>query len=303
MSVTTFDVPTQWFCSIGVYGAVLSFLLYVIYENKVILHRSAPLPFLSCLAFSLALRICWMFPKAYDVDGELAVKLSSRFSTLIQFTAITLLVQGWYMSMQLSSSSLTQVPRVRAFFFTLNALFYIAVLGTTRESENNMTSVVGVDEAYRVNSALLVVAFVCVFLFILVYGRRLEKMVRATSLSPEAKQTALPKIIAISWSLLFCFSLRAAAFLHTPVTGRYTIGILWMDLSSYPWCFYHIPELVPAVIIGTTMLSDRHEKGLKVWIKKKCCGGGEEDKKSADNGIRINDRYEGGGEDEVRNVV
>jgi hypothetical protein len=148
-----------------------------------------------------------------------------------------------------------------------------------------------VNELYRINSALLTFSFFFIFGGALLYGRKLKALLSqpqtrvargsttTTASAKEAdniKNVVLPKIIATSWSLFICFSIRAVVSSYTPITGEHSTPWQTIDTIIYPLCFYHVPELIPAFIIGVSFLSSVHEKSLKVRVRKLIagCGGG-----------------------------
>ncbi|GMI48934.1 hypothetical protein TrCOL_g8799 [Triparma columacea] len=212
---------------------------------------------------SMLFRSIWMFSKASETDGMIGYKILSRLSTLLQLTSVSFLVYRWFKS--------TFVPGVGSsgrmvfrFFVVLNAVFYIAILATTR-SDNEAHK--RADMVYRVNSTLLTFCFVVISIATIVYGNRLKKIIKGTQ-NEEIISVALPKIAAVSWSLFVCFFLRAICYTYTPVTGQYETPSDGLDSVMYPILFYQLPEIVPAIVVGWSMLSDKNDNGLKQrWLR------------------------------------
>eukprot|EP00520_Triparma_pacifica_P010576 CAMPEP_0118646910 /NCGR_PEP_ID=MMETSP0785-20121206/8320_1 /TAXON_ID=91992 /ORGANISM="Bolidomonas pacifica, Strain CCMP 1866" /LENGTH=229 /DNA_ID=CAMNT_0006538959 /DNA_START=379 /DNA_END=1065 /DNA_ORIENTATION=- len=190
-------------------------------------------------------------------------KILSRLSTLLQLTSVSFLVYRWFKS--------TFVPGVGSsgkfvfrFFLILNLIFYVAILATTRSGNEKHEKA---DLIYRVNSTLLSFCFVVISIATIVYGNRLKKIIKGTN-NEDIISVALPKIAAVSWSLFVCFFLRAICYTYTPVTGQYETPSDGLDSVMYPILFYQLPEIVPAIVVGWSMLSDRNEMGLKQrWLR------------------------------------
>ena len=80
---------------------------------------------------------------------------------------------------------------------------------------------------------------------------------------------------AVSWSLFWCFLIRAVCYSYTPISGRRATKYPVLDTIMYPLCFYHIAEIIPAAIVGWSMLSDRDDRGIKKRFERgeicMCC--------------------------------
>ena len=64
------------------------------------------------------------------------------------------------------------------------------------------------------------------------------------------------------------FFLRAICYTYTPVTGQYETPSDGLDSVMYPILFYQLPEIVPAIVVGWSMLSDKNDNGLKQrWLR------------------------------------
>ena len=183
------DVPSVWVASSVIYIFCVIFLAYCHYENVFVLERTGPLYVLSPLMMSMLFRSIWMFSKAQETDGMIGYKILSRLSTLLQLTSVSFLVYRWFKS--------TFVPGVGSsgrmvfrFFVVLNAVFYIAILATTR-SDNEAHK--RADMVYRVNSTLLTFCFVVISIATIVYGNRLKKIIKGTQ-NEEIISVALPKV-------------------------------------------------------------------------------------------------------------
>jgi hypothetical protein len=267
------DTPEVWGVSAAIYLLSSMYLLYGVYENYALLKRNHPTMVLSLFFLAQFLRAVWMISKVQDTDDHVEWKLASRLSTLLQLTAVSCMVFRWMKTVLMFSSLRDKkaVDRAKIFFIVLNFVFYVGILATTRAQKNN-----AVDEMYRINSFLLTLSFFVIFLSAIVYGKKLrntisnpQARVKAGSTSSEKeaeniKNVVLPKIIATSWSLFICFSIRTVVYSYTPITGNHSTPWQAIDTIIYPLCFYQIPELIPAGIIGWSFLSSVHKDSLKV---------------------------------------
>eukprot|EP00518_Triparma_eleuthera_P017696 CAMPEP_0197554324 /NCGR_PEP_ID=MMETSP1320-20131121/11131_1 /TAXON_ID=91990 /ORGANISM="Bolidomonas sp., Strain RCC2347" /LENGTH=301 /DNA_ID=CAMNT_0043115191 /DNA_START=83 /DNA_END=985 /DNA_ORIENTATION=- len=258
------NVSGVWATSSIIYLLLGGCLAMCVWENAMVLRRSGPTYVLGILMVSIVMRGIWMVSKATGDDGELVFKLLSRFSILLQLSAVSVLVNRWYQSLTLPGAGhgTKAVPRV---LIVTNVVLYVAILVTTRSgndgsdgSDKDNT----VDVVYRINSMLLGLVFVVISTATIIYGNRLATAVQ-NSTNAEVVRIALPKIKSVSWSLFWCFLIRAICYSYTPISGERATNYPVLDTIMYPLCFYHIAEIIPAAVIGWSMLSDRDERGIK----------------------------------------
>ena len=203
---------------------------------------------------------------------------------MLQLSVVSVLVNRWYQSLTLPGAGhgTKAVPRV---LIVTNVVLYVAILVTTRSgndgsdgSDKDNT----VDVVYRINSMLLGLVFVVISTATIIYGNRLATAVQQST-NAEVVRIALPKIksgegphvgccaisifantlVEVSWSLFWCFLIRAICYSYTPISGERATKYPVLDTIMYPLCFYHIAEIIPAAVIGWSMLSDRDERGIK----------------------------------------
>ncbi|GMH92043.1 hypothetical protein TL16_g12232 [Triparma laevis f. inornata] len=263
------DTPAFWAFSAGFYFILTACIALSFYENRVTLNRPGPTWVLFLLLLSIFLRGSWMIAKASDTDDLIAFKIISRFSNLLQLSAISVLVYRWYKSLMIpgAKASIRSAKYVPRGFIVLNIVFYVAILATTRSEGDGVDDGSNtVDDVYRINQMLLGLVFVAISGLTIIYGRRLKKII-STSTNAEVIKIALPKIRSVSWSLFWCFLLRAICYSYTPLSGRRTTRYEVLDTFMYPMCFYHIAEIIPAAVIAWSMLSDRDDRGIKQIIK------------------------------------
>ncbi|GMH67316.1 hypothetical protein TrST_g7404 [Triparma strigata] len=287
------DTPAFWALSSALYFILAAGLALSLHENLVTLNRKGPTWVLGLLFASIFMRGAWMISKVTSDDDLIFFKIISRLSNLLQLSAISVLVFRWYKSLMIPGAKMSKQKYVPRFFIALNVIFYVAILATTRPDGDGTSDDDGdddhntVDDVYRINQMLLGLVFVAVSGLTIIYGRRLKKVI-STSTNAEVIAIALPKIRRVSWSLFWCFLIRAICYSYTPLSGRRTTRYEALDTFMYPMCFYHVAELIPAGVIAWSMLSDRDDRGLKQVVRNlniNCCN--REERETSTAGMKM----------------
>jgi len=228
--------PGSIFAVSGYLWIILSIVLFIaIYEQHASM-RMGPRRILLFLYAGTLLRMLWFF---FNFSGNSSLSLmaaTNRLAICFQLTGISLLVLIWAKSVTDVSFHINLVK----ICVTFNVVVYIVMVITGIIFYNN-------NDAYFIN--ILFICFISLVSVAFVFTYSLALRIKLTTVQCRELEAVVKKLTRVSGILSICFFLRSICFAYSPITGNSKTPVDWINSIIYPWFFYQIPELIPAVVI------------------------------------------------------
>jgi hypothetical protein len=276
-----------WVAGPIIYFAVALFgfvqiVLHVLCEKVIIRHY---IIMLTTFVVSLCLRGTWfmltcpypinesdgLFSGEYNEynDNYMAytdgVKIMSKISLLLYFTAFTMYVYLWAKVMPFIS-----VRCLTIFFVVINIVLWlltailesIAIVDSSAEGFNETALQCGIPLYNSIICILAIMQLIIAFLFC-TYGFRLMFVLRKAAVSSRRDTRSRKKVerrvlgVSIPSSILFLF--RSILFLWCPVAN----SMVPHSKILYPWFFYLVPDIIPVTLIFLMTIPASRQKQSK----------------------------------------